>query len=223
MSPKRLKRKRFNLKYYKALVRDYLFSDYLEDGEEILYVCHRHPIVMLGDFLRISFFHALIPFAFWIFFPRFLIIYLIWAFIGLIRFFFLVQDWYYDAWLLTNMGIIGVEWTGFFDRTSSRVEYPSVEGVNYSLKGFWQTMLKYGDVTLAKFGGPSTITLKDAARPKRMEKYILKYQEKFMTAKNFQDQEVLKQLLADLVVEHVKKHGLPTDVDKAPQEAVKDR
>ena len=82
-------------------------------------------------------------------------------------------------------------------------------------------MLKYGNVTLAKFGGPSTLLLKDAARPKRIEKYVLKYQEKFMTSRNFQDQEVLKQLLADIVVGHVKEHGLPKEVKATPKDALK--
>lgn len=169
----------------------------------------------------LMFFHAVIPIAFWLIFPQLLLIYGIWAFIGAVRMFFLIQDWYYDVWLLTNMGIIGVEWLGFFDRTSSRIEYPSIEGVTYSLKGFWQTIFNYGEMTLAKFGGPSTITLKDAHNPKRMEKYVLMYQEKFMTSKNFQDQEVLKQLLADLVVDHVQKHGLPNKEVKDPKEIIK--
>jgi hypothetical protein len=202
-------------------IQKYIFSDYLEDGEDILWVCHRHPVVMLKDSLRILVVHGGACAVLWFFFPQLLIIYGIWAFVGLIRLFFVIQDWYYDAWLLTNMGIIGVEWTGFWDRSSARVEYPSVEGISYTLKGFWQTMMNYGDVTLAKFGGPSTITLKEAMNPKKMEKYVLKYQEKFMTSKNFQDQEVLKQLLSDLVVEHVKKHGLPNNVEEKPHESVK--
>lgn len=200
---------------------EYMYSDYLEDDEEILYVARRHPVVMLRDLLRIIFFHAFVPFLFWIMFPQLLIIYGVWVFIGLVRLFFLAQDWFYDVWLLTNMGIIGVEWLGFFDRSSNRIEYPSIEGVSYNLKGFWQTMLNFGDMTIAKFGGPSTISLKDAMNPKKCEKYVLKFQEKFMTSKNFQDQEVLKQLLSDLVVDHVKKHGLPHDKVLEPKKAVK--
>jgi hypothetical protein len=177
---------------------------------------------MFKEFLLLAFFHGLIPLVLWYLFHQLLFIYGIWGFIGLVRLFFLIQDWHYDVWLLTNMGIIGVEWLGFFDRTSSRIEYPSIEGVTYQLKGFWQTMLNYGDMTLAKFGGPSTITLKDAHKPKKMEKYVLMYQEKFVTSKNFQDQEVLKQLLADLVVDHVQKHGLPDSKNvQNPKEAVK--
>ena len=75
-------------------------------------------------------------------------------------------------------------------------------------------MFNYGKVTLAKFGGPSEMALKEAANPKRVEKNVLKYQEKYMTTKNFTDQEVLKQLLSDMVSTHVKKHGLPEMIEK---------
>jgi hypothetical protein len=202
-------------------LREYLFSDYLEDGEEIVYICHRHFLILFKDMWRIMLFHGLVPAFFWYFFPQFYIIYALWIGIGLIRLFFIIQDWYYDSWLLTNMGIISVEWTGYFDRTSARVEYPSIEGVSYNIKGVLQTIFNYGDVTLAKFGGPSEMVLKEAANPKRVEKNVLKYQEKFMTVKNFQDQEVLKQLLSDLVVQHVKKHGLPKDVENEPSDSIK--
>jgi hypothetical protein len=71
------------------------------------------------------------------------------------------------------------------------------------------TIFNYGNVTLAKLGGPSEVTLKDAYKPKRVEKNVVSAQEKHMTSRNFQDQEVLKQLLSDIVVDHIKKKGLP--------------
>lgn len=202
-------------------VRDYLFSDYLEDEEEIVYVAHRHIFVLFRDLFGVIILHGVLTGFFWLFFPQLLLVYAIWVFIGLVRTFFIFLDWYYDSWLLTNMGIISVEWTGYFDRTSARVEYPSIEGVTYSIKGIMQTVFNFGDVTLAKFGGPTTMDIKEANNPKRVEKNVLKYQEKYMTSKNFQDQEVLKQLLSDLVVEHVKKHGLPEIEKEDTKKSVK--
>ena len=72
-------------------------------------------------------------------------------------------------------------------------------------------------MTLAKLGGSTSVTLKDAYNPKKVERNLISFQEKFMTSKNFTDQEVLKQLLSDLVVEHVKKHGLPEVIQKDEQ------
>lgn len=202
-------------------IRNYLYSDYLEDGEEILFLCHRSYVVMFRDFIRILSIHA-VPAGFvWYLFPSLIPICIAWLTIGVVRFMLVVQDWYYDAWLITNLGVLGIEWTGYFERTSTRVEYASIEGVSYTLKGFWQTMLNYGNVTLAKLGGPHNVTLKDAVNPKRVEKNLLKYQEKFMTSKNFKDQEILKQLLADLVVDHIRKNGLPDDAKKTFKDIVK--
>lgn len=202
-------------------IAEYLFANYLEEGEKIVHVCHRHIFILIRDMWAVAFFHGLLPIFFWYFFPQFLFIYAIWVSVGLARAFFIFQDWYYDSWLLTNMGMISIEWTGYFDRTSARVEYPSIDGVSYSTKGVLQTFFNYGDVKLVTFGGPSDMLIKDAANPKRVEKKVLKYQEKFMTVKNFQDQEVLKQLLSDLVAQHVKKHGLPKNEEESSSESVK--
>ncbi|MBN1494217.1 hypothetical protein JW911_00590 [Candidatus Peregrinibacteria bacterium] len=190
-------------------LRSYLFSDYLEENEQIMFVSHRHIIVLFRDFLRIFAVHFGIALFVWFLFPQILWICIAWCAIGFVRFLLVLQDWYYDAWLITNMGIVGVQWTGYFNRTSTRVEYASIEGVSYNIKGFLPTVLNYGNVTLAKLGGPSTVTLKDAYNPKKVEKNILQFQEEFLTTKNFKDQEVLKALLSDLVADHVKKHGLP--------------
>ena len=199
--------------------REYLFSDYLEDEEEIVFVCHRHPIMLIKDFCRILVLHSVPAVALWYLFPQLFWISITWLVIGFLRFLIILQDWYYDAWLVTSLGIIGVQWTGFFNRTSTRVEYPSIEGVSYTIKGFLPTVLNYGTVTLAKLGGPSTVALKEAFNPKKIERNILKFQEQFMTTKNFKDQEVLKALLSDLVADHVKKHGLPPLVEQDPKKS----
>jgi hypothetical protein len=200
-----------------SALRRYLFSDYLEDEEEIIFVAHRHFFVFITDVFRVVVFHALIPAGFWIMFPQLLWIYLVWAAIGVFRSLLVVQDWFYDCWLITSMGVVGVEWTGYFERTSSRVEYQSIEGMSYTIKGVIPTIFNYGNVTLAKLGGSTSVTLKDSYNPKRVEKNLISSQERFMTSKNFTDQEVLKQLLSDLVVQHVKKHGLPEHVEKSEE------
>jgi len=200
-----------------SALHQYLFSDYLDDEEEVVFVAHRHFFVFVPDILRILVFHLLIPFGFWFLFPQLLWIYIIWFVIGIFRTLFVIQDWYYDCWLITNMGVIGVEWTGYFERTSSRVEYQSIEGMGYTIKGVLATMFNYGNVKLAKLGGATFVTLKDAYNPKKIERKLVSFQEKFMKEKNFTDQEVLKQLLSDLVIEHVKKHGLPNSEEEDSQ------
>lgn len=197
----------------KFRIRETLYQDYLEDDEEIFFVGHRHIFIMARDFARLFVTHAILPVVLWYFFPQMFWVYVAWAIIGAVRVLLLIQDWFYDCWLITNMGVIGVEWTGFFERTSDRVEYQSIEGVNYKIKGVLPTIFNYGNITLAKLGGPTTVTLKNAYNPKRIEKNVVKYQDKFVTKKNFTDQEVLKQLISDMVATHVKEHGLPSHAE----------
>ncbi|MFC1600261.1 hypothetical protein ACFL3T_04500 [Patescibacteria group bacterium] len=191
--------------------REYLFQDYLEDDEKIYFVGHRVIFIMFRDFARIIAIHGVLPFIGWLFFPNLFWIAVGVGVLGIIRMLLVVQDWFYDCWLITNMGIIGVEWTGFFDRTSDRVEYQSIEGISYKIKGVIPTMFNYGNITLAKLGNQTHVKLKAAYNPKRIEKNVVKYQDKFLTKKNFTDQEVLKQLLSELVATHVQEHGLPNE------------
>lgn len=195
----------------KLKFREYLFQDYLEDNEEILFVGHRVIFIMLRSFVRIVAIHGILPLVLFLFFPRLLWIFVGIAILGVVRMLLVIQDWFYDCWLITTMGIVGVEWTGFFDRTSDRVEYQSIEGVSYSIKGVLPTLFNYGNITLAKLGNQTSVRLKAAYNPRRIEKNVVRYQDKFMTKKNFTDQEVLKQLLSELVSTHVKEHGLPNE------------
>lgn len=201
--------KRKKRKSIKSWINEYLYSDYLEDNEEILFVGHRVILVFFRDIARILAIYGIGPLVLWLFLPKLVYICIGIGIIGGIKILLTIQDWFYDCWLITNMGVIGVEWTGFFERNSDRVEYQSIEGVSYRIKGVLPTIFNYGNITLAKLGGPTTVTLKEAYNPKRIEKNIVKYQDKFMTKKNFTDQEVLKQLLSELVATHVKEHGLP--------------
>ncbi len=197
----------------KFSIKKILFQDYLEEGEDIYFIGHRHVIIMLRAFFRLFVLHAASPFILWLFFPQLFWVYVAWAALGAVRALLVVQDWYYDCWLITNMGVIGVEWTGFFDRTSDRVEYQAIEGVSYKIKGVLKTMLNYGDITLAKLGSQTSVKLNDAYNPKKIERNVVKFQDKFLTKKNFTDQEVLKQLLSDMVATHVKEHGLPKEAE----------
>lgn len=203
---KKIKRKK---KSFKQRLNEYLYSDYLDDGEEIYFIAHRVIFIFFRDFARIFAIHMILPLIAWLFFPKLIYFCIGMAVLGVVRILLTIQDWFYDCWLITNMGVIGVEWTGYFERNSDRVEYQSIEGVSYRIKGVMPTIFNYGTITLAKLGGPTTVKLKQAYNPKRIENNIVKYQEKFLTKKNFTDQEVLKQLLSELVATHVKEHGLP--------------
>lgn len=188
------------------IIADFFFSPYLEKGEKIIEVFHSHPFVMLVDALRILFFGAMIPAFLYYLFPDLWVFFAIWFFFTLCRFIYLLVDWYHDVILATNVSLIAVQWNGFFDRVATRLEYNQIDGTTSSIRGFRKTIFNYGDISVTH-GSGLPLTLVDAINPKRVEKKIMVYQDRFVTDQNFKDSNALKTLLTTMVRQHVKTEG----------------
>lgn len=183
-----------------------VFKKHLEEGEEILYAVHKHWMKMVKPTVEIAFFGIFLPWA--LFFmgfntTNFLLIVLVWTLMAFARFVYVFIDWYSDAWLITNMSVITVEWNGFFSNTSSRSSFEDVEGATYVIKGFWPTIFRYGNMTLRLMSG-SNFHLNGAASPKKAELKLAHFQNQYMSARSFQDSSNLKTLLSDLVSTHAR-------------------
>lgn len=184
---------------------NFLFSYYLEDDEKIYYVAHRHPFIFLKAFLKYLFLGVFCPIVLFLFFPDFWMLSLLWIGIGFIRLIYIFMDWYFDAWLLTNTSVIDVDWNGFFNRSSNRVEYHMVEGVSYEFLGVMQTIFRFGNTYLQRIGTGGILTLEDAINPKKVETQVLKLQQRFVTEKSYRDHESLKALLTEMIHDHARK------------------
>ena len=180
-----------------------LFNRFIDDGEKILYIAHRHILIFKISSAKTIAFGLLLPFMIYIIFPQTLLFAIIWASAGFLRVIYHFIDWYYDVWILTDSGIIDIERNGVFDITATRVEYHMMEGISYNIKGFIPTILKYGEITIDKLGAQTALVLKDASNPKKLERRILGYQEKFVHSKSVRDHESLKGMLADMISYHV--------------------
>lgn len=188
----------------KKTAGNYFFRRYLDDGERILYVAHKHVLVLKVSSAKAGFFGVLIPsFLYWLF-PGGVFFWAIWVLVGLAAIFYHFIDWYFDAWILTNTGIIDVEREGFFDFTSTRVDYHMIEGISYTVKGVVQTIFNYGDITVDKLGAKTSVVLREAANPKKLERKVMGYQEKFVSEKSVLDHQTLKNMLSDMIAYHVK-------------------
>jgi len=188
-------------------VANYLFEPYLEEGEKILKVFHRHFFVMLPDLLRVLFFGAAIPLFLFYLFPNFVLFFAIWLLITMIRLVYVIFNWYHDTLIATNLSLISVKWNGFFDRVSSRLEYNQIDGTASEIRGFRRTLFNYGNVTI-QHGSGVPLVLLDAVNPKGVEKQILIYQEKFVSDQNLKDSDTLKNLLVSMIRNHVKSGGM---------------
>ena len=178
-----------------------IFSKHLENSETILYNVHRHWFVMLKPAFEVGFFGFVIPWTLYFMgfnSQIFFWIAVIWSVLAYIRFIYVIVDWYCDSWLITNMNIILIEWNGIFSNMSMRISFADIEGAAYEIKGFWGTILRYGDLTLRVMSG-THLTLKNVASPQKAELALAKFQERFLNDRNMKDSATLKNLVSNLV------------------------
>jgi len=189
----------------------YFFTGHLEEDEEILLVAHRHYFIYFRDSLKTFFFGIIIPAILFLLFPKILLLWAAWLFIGMLGMLYHFVDWYFDAWIITDIGIIDVERNGLFDKQSKRVEYEMIDGIEYKITGVWSTIFNFGNLSIDTMGTNMSLLLKDAANPKKLEKIIMGFQEKHISVKSFSDYNSLKSMLASMIAYH-SKHALPDDI-----------
>lgn len=179
-----------------------LFKGYLEDGEKVIHAFHRHPFVILKELIVIIIIGLALPIGLWYLFPELLIISAIWVFISLIRILRVLTVWYYDSILVTTNGIVDIYWNGFFDRTSSRMEYINAGGVAIEVRKFHRVLFNYGRVAVKNVGNMDAFVLEDCMNPRKAERIITYYIEHFNQDQKFKDSETLKELLAAMLQNH---------------------
>jgi len=178
------------------------FKKYTDDGEYILRVAHKHVLVLKIDAAKSVVFGNILPVFLYLLFPKLLIIWAGWFLFGLFGFFYHFIDWYYDAWVLTNLGVIDIERDGFFNLTSTRIDYHMMEGISYTVNGFIRTVFNYGDITIDKLGSKTSVILRNAANPRGLERHVMKCQEEFVANKSITDHQALKGMLAEMIAYH---------------------
>jgi len=185
-----------------------LFKSHLEEDEKIFEILHRHPYVYFRDSFKVLFFGVLIPVAGYFVFPQLIFIFFVWAVIGLIGMMYHFLDWYFDVWIITDLGVIDIEVNGMFDKNAKRVEYTAIDALGYKINGIMATILNFGDVTIDTMGTHMSLILKEAPHPKSIEKLVVKYQEKSVEDSSFHDHEALKDMLAGMIAYHAKNNKI---------------
>ncbi|MBU0668021.1 hypothetical protein KJ951_03190 [Patescibacteria group bacterium] len=181
------------------IIAEYLFQRYLEPGEKVVAVVHRHPFVLARAVLPLAALGLALPFFLWMLFPEYIFIFVIWGSITAVRIFREFMIWYHDAFLITDVSIIDVYWHGFFDRSSARLEYPMMEGVNLEIRGLRRVIFNYGTVSVQRGGGTNPLVLRDAMNPRKAERKIMSTVEEFMKNRSMRQSETLKELITEMV------------------------
>jgi hypothetical protein len=192
----------------------FLFKKHLEEDEELIRIVHKHwfigikalfwpTVLFLLDIYGLTAFRGVN--AMILITTVFGITILVWW----LRNFF---DYFLDAWLLTDQGIIDIAWFGWFHRQSTRVLYSDLQGVSYEINGVWGTLFNFGTISVEKISTGAVISLEFVKNPKQVELMTLRYMEEYLHKKNLKDSTQVQKLLATILAEQLnKKNMFPSD------------
>ncbi len=76
--------------------------------------------------------------------------------------------------ILTNQRILNVLQKGFFNTQVSEAELDRIQDVSSEIKGMFQTMFQFGDVTIRTASNASLLILKNMASPYEMQQAIVR-------------------------------------------------
>jgi len=188
------------------------FAGYLDDDEEILTVLHKHWLFGFKSLWFPTIVFLGVASILYVVRAKAVIYGVALAEVGVgiwwIRNFL---DYFLDAWIVTDHGIIDLEWKGWFHRTAARILYSDVQGVSYEIHGVLGTLINYGDMSLEKISTGATITMHYVKRPKKMTALILKAMEKYLHTKNLKDAKTVQGILAEFVASSMQKKELQDD------------
>ena len=186
------------------------FNSFLEDEETVISIFRRPFVPVFG---KIIFYFVLwggLAFGLWFFLPT--NIHLVWivpVIVGFYKIFTLYVNWYVNAIVMTEVGLTFVEWPSLFQKQSTRVDFFDLDQVGVLKLGFKSYAGNYGTLQFFQAGG-NIFEIKGINRPNRVARIIEKQKEKAVDDKNFTEESALKHLLSQLVLTHVKEHGVPT-------------
>lgn len=143
------------------------FSNYVTNWTKIITVLHKHIIIVVDKLIINYFFWVIIPsFLYYYsdtiksYIPFFIFeIFLIWMFI---RGLYTIFDWYNDVWIMTEDGVIDLDWR-MFTSDSVAVKYAWIEGLEFIEKWFLDSLLWKWDIVIHKVGWWNKFILENAA------------------------------------------------------------
>ena len=188
------------------MLESYFFGRHLDDEEEIVLVVHKHWLMGLKSL----FWPSLVFIGVWSILAVSMSTYMLYG-VSLSAVFVLIwwirnfMDYYLDAWVITDKGIIDLEWHGWFHRSSARVLYSDLQGVSYEVNGILGTLFGYGHIDVEKISTGTAISMDYVKRPRMIESVILECMEAYLHTKNLKDAKTVQTILAEFVAGSMQK------------------
>lgn len=202
------------------------FEKYLREGEELFFVCHRHPILIVDRivvtlFLGLAlptFFYSNNSFAIQSFIPFFYF-----ELYAILLYFFLMYkifDWYNDVWLITSIWIVDINWD-IFARSIIYVDYHDIKGSAIQSHSFWDSIFHKGDVIVYTAGDEDDFILEWAEHPHDIADHIEEVVHDMAEHKKNKDKaplELLLYTLTEVVRDHLDGNHQATKEEKSQEE-----
>ncbi len=184
--------------------QNFFFSRHLDDDESVDFLVHKHWIIGLKSLVLPSIALVVLSFITGYVQQKYVSIggafIAVWLLVWWLRNFL---DYYLDAWIVTNKGILIIEWHGWFHRESTRILFSDVEGVGYEIQGILGTIFNVGTLSVERVSTGSTVAIGNVKKPKRAEGIILKNMENYVLAKNLKDAKTVQNILTEFVTSSI--------------------
>lgn len=197
-----------------------LFRRHLDDDEEVIAIIHKHWLLGIRSLLWPTVFF----FLSWVllYYVPFMVMFYgvsLWSVLAVVWWLRNFFDYYLDAWIITDQGVIDLEWHGWFHRASSRILYSDIQGVSYEIIGILGTILRFGELSIEKISTGDTVSLEYVKDPRKVETCILKNMEHYLHSKNLKDAKRVQELLTEIVTNHMQ---LDETEDEGDEEGIED-
>lgn len=107
-------------------------------------------------------------------------------YLAMLAFIFTIwTETYLDVWTITTYRIINREQNGLFNRVVSELDLYRIQDVTAEQKGFFATILGYGDIYIQSAGAKERFVFEQIPDPYRIAKMIQQLDEHAKKQKNF--------------------------------------
>jgi hypothetical protein len=140
------------------------FQKYLREEEELFFVCHRHPILVVDRVIVTLFIGLALPTFFYYnnsFSLQTFIPFIYFEIYAVLLYFFLMYkifDWYNDVWVITSLWIVDINWD-IFARSIIYIDYHDIKGSAILSHSFWDNIFHKWDVVLYTAGNEDDFIL----------------------------------------------------------------
>lgn len=198
------------------------FKKYVPDGSEMVDIAHKHIIVIIDKIILNYFFWVILPtfiyynsLTFQSFVPFFILeLFIISIFLKNI---YDIFNWYNDVWIITNGGVIELDWS-LFSSNSTSVKYNSIEWLELVQTWFIDTILGKWDIIIHKIWWENNFLLRDASQAFGVLEKVDQIQKKLKEQKKEDKKEEIPQnfetvlkALSGVVEEYLWKNGYRED------------